>query len=118
MPIGKHVGSGRACLVFLGHYHLTLAGGAGGLERVMADQTLLVYSAWWCQYCVLLKLRLRLAGINYESVEVGGDRAAAEFCRAANGGKQIVPTVRFPDGSTLTNPSLSSVRAKLRDSSE
>ena len=84
----------------------------------MADQTVFVYSTWWCQYCVMLKLRLRMAGISYESVEVGRDPSAAEFCKAANGGKQIVPTVRFPDGSTLTNPSISSVRAKLRDSSE
>lgn len=84
----------------------------------MAEQTISVYSAWWCQHCVVLKLRLRLAGITYESVEVGGNPDAAEFCKSANGGKQIVPTVRFPDGSTLTNPSITSVRAKLRDSSK
>jgi mycoredoxin len=30
-----------------------------------------------------------------------------------NGGNQTVPTVQFPDGSALTNPSLAQVKAKL-----
>ncbi len=30
----------------------------------------------------------------------------------ANGGNAIVPTVRFPDGSTLTNPTIAQVRAQ------
>ena len=83
-----------------------------------ADQMITIYSAWWCQYCVTLKLRLKLAGIDYQSVEVGRDPDASAFCRAANGGKQIVPTVLFPDGSTLTNPTISSVLSKLNTSSD
>jgi mycoredoxin len=86
------------------------------MGRVTTDQMITVYSAWWCQYCANLKLRLKVARIDYEAIEVGRDPDASAFCRAANGGKKILPTVRFPDGSTLTNPSVSSVRAKLRDS--
>ena len=32
---------------------------------------------------------------------------------AVNGGNAVVPTVLFPDGTTLTNPSLAQVRAQL-----
>jgi len=32
---------------------------------------------------------------------------------SANGGNQTVPTVVFPDGSALTNPSLGQIKARL-----
>jgi len=32
---------------------------------------------------------------------------------SVNGGNQTVPTVRFPDGTALTNPTLIQVREKL-----
>ena len=32
---------------------------------------------------------------------------------SVNGGNQTVPTVKFADGSTLTNPSAGEVKAKL-----
>jgi mycoredoxin len=34
---------------------------------------------------------------------------------SANGGNQTVPTVRFPDGSTLTNPTIVQVKAQLQE---
>ena len=36
----------------------------------------------------------------------------------ANGGNQTVPTVRFSDGSALTNPTVRQVRAKLDELAE
>ena len=36
-----------------------------------------------------------------------------QFVESVNGGNQTVPTVRFPDGSALTNPSMAEVTAKL-----
>ena len=32
---------------------------------------------------------------------------------SVNGGNQTVPTVRFPDGSALTNPSIKQVKDQL-----
>ncbi len=32
---------------------------------------------------------------------------------SVNGGNQTVPTVRFPDGSALTNPSIVEVKQRL-----
>jgi mycoredoxin len=32
---------------------------------------------------------------------------------SVNGGNQTVPTVVFPDGSAVTNPSLAEVKARL-----
>ena len=38
---------------------------------------------------------------------------SADFVMGVNGGDRTVPTLLFPDGSTLTNPRLAAVRDKL-----
>jgi mycoredoxin len=74
---------------------------------------LTMYSTSWCGYCVRLKSQLDRAGIRYREINIEQDPAAAEFVMQVNGGNQTVPTVRFPDGSALTNPSIVQVRERL-----
>ena len=75
--------------------------------------TLTMYSTPWCGYCRRLKSQLAREGIEYAEVDIEQDPQAADFVMSVNGGNQTVPTVRFPDGSALTNPSIADVRAKL-----
>ena len=75
--------------------------------------TLTMYSTTWCGYCRRLKSQLAREGIEYAEVDIEHDADAADFVMSVNGGNQTVPTVRFPDGSALTNPSIADVRAKL-----
>jgi mycoredoxin len=56
---------------------------------------------------------LEAAGIAYHEVDIEQDAAAAEFVGSVNGGNKTVPTVKFTDGSTLTNPGANEVKAKL-----
>lgn len=77
----------------------------------MADFTL--YSTGWCGFCRRLKMQLDEAGITYDEVDIERDPAAAQFVEGVNNGNQVVPTLRFADGSTATNPSLADVRARL-----
>lgn len=77
----------------------------------MADFTL--YSTGWCGFCRRLKLQLDEAGIAYDEVDIERDAGAAQFVEGVNNGNQVVPTLRFVDGSTATNPSLAEVRARL-----
>jgi len=51
--------------------------------------------------------------IAYDEVDIELDPAAAEFVGSVNGGNRTVPTVKFSDGSTMTNPSAAQVTAKL-----
>ena len=74
---------------------------------------LTVYSTTWCGYCHRLKSQLDREGIAYEVVDIEQEPAAAEFVMSVNGGNQTVPTVRFDDGSALTNPTLNQVKAQL-----
>lgn len=73
----------------------------------------IMYTTSWCGYCFRLKKALKAEGIAYTEVDIETDPAAAEFVASVNGGNETVPTVKFPDGSTLTNPSVSEVKEKL-----
>ena len=76
-------------------------------------ESLVMYSTVWCGYCKRLKTMMKAAGIPFTEVDIEHDPAAAAFVMGVNGGNQTVPTVKFPDGSALTNPSLKDVQAKL-----
>lgn len=74
-----------------------------------------MYSTNWCGYCHRLKAQLDREGIGYEVVDIERDEAAAEFVMGVNGGNQTVPTIRFPDGSALTNPTIVQVKQRLAE---
>ena len=52
-------------------------------------------------------------GISYSEVNIEEVPDAAEYVMQVNGGNQTVPTVVFPDGSALTNPTVRQVKEKL-----
>lgn len=72
-----------------------------------------MYTTVWCGYCRRLKKQMERAGVDYSEVDIEADEAAARFVEQVNGGNRTVPTVLFPDGSALTNPTIAEVTAKL-----
>ncbi|HZN70487.1 MAG TPA: mycoredoxin [Micromonosporaceae bacterium] len=74
---------------------------------------LTMYSTSWCGYCHRLKAQFDRAGIGYEVIDIEVDSDAADYVMGVNGGNQTVPTVRFPDGSALTNPTIVEVQRRL-----
>ncbi len=72
-----------------------------------------MYTTKWCGYCYRLKAQLKLAGIAYDEVDIAQQPDAADLVASINDGNQTVPTVLFPDGSALTNPSVADVKAAL-----
>jgi mycoredoxin len=81
----------------------------------MTNTALTVYSTSWCGFCHRLKTALKANGISYDEIDIEQDPAAADFVGSVNGGNKTVPTVKFADGSTLTNPSANEVKAKLTE---
>jgi mycoredoxin len=74
---------------------------------------LTMYTTSWCGYCFRLKTALKSEGVSWTEVDIEGDPEAADFVMSVNGGNQTVPTVKFADGTTLTNPSAKAIKAKL-----
>ena len=79
----------------------------------MGMASLTMYSTPWCGYCQRLKAQLGRAGIEFDEVDIEQDQSAALFVETVNGGNQTVPTVVFPDGTALTNPSLKQITDKV-----
>jgi mycoredoxin len=78
-----------------------------------AAGSVVMFSTTWCGYCKSLKSQLDRAGVPYTEVNIEEVEGTAELVAAVNGGNQTVPTLVFPDGSTATNPSLSTVQLRL-----
>lgn len=77
--------------------------------------SLTMYTTTWCGYCYRLKTAMKSAGISFTEVDIEQDPAAAEFVGSVNGGNRTVPTVKFADGSTLTNPSWAQIEQKVAE---
>jgi mycoredoxin len=92
-----------------------IAARSNWLDLVMSDAPLTMYTTRWCGYCVRLKAMLKSGGIAYHEVNIEEDPAAAQFVSSVNGGNKTVPTVKFGDGSTLTNPNMAQVKQKLAE---
>jgi mycoredoxin len=78
-------------------------------------QPLTMYTTTWCAFCKRLKRQLAADGIEMVEVDIEQDPAAADYVMSVNGGFQTVPTVVFPDGSALTNPSAATVKERLQE---
>jgi mycoredoxin len=78
-------------------------------------QPLTMYTTPWCAFCKRLKRQLAADGIEMVEVDIEQDPAAADYVMSVNGGFQTVPTVVFPDGSALTNPSAATVKERLQE---
>src|SRR3954454_15167926 len=81
-----------------------------------APSTVTMYTTSWCGYCVRLKKLMQREGIEYAEVNIEIDESAADIVMQANGGNRTVPTLVFPDGAALTNPSIDQVKSQLAQS--
>ena len=74
---------------------------------------IVLYSVKWCSDCVRAKKVLAENNIEYLDVNIDKDSKAAEFVKEVNGGSRSVPTIIFPDGAVLVEPSKKELIAKF-----
>lgn len=72
-----------------------------------------MYGAPWCPDCKRAKQFLNEQRIPYAWHDIDEDEAARRYLEQVNHGKQIIPTIVFPDGSLLVEPSNAELAAKL-----
>lgn len=84
-------------------------------KEAAVPEPLTMYTTPWCGFCRRLKGQLAREGIEVREVDIEADPAAADYVMSVNGGNQTVPTVLFPDGSALTNPSVAQVKSRLTE---
>jgi glutaredoxin-like protein len=80
----------------------------------MASDTIItVYGTTWCFDCVRSRKYLDKHKIPYKWINVDRDLEASTFVRRVNNDMRMVPTIAFPDGSTLAEPSNQQLAEKL-----
>jgi mycoredoxin len=74
---------------------------------------IIVYATAWCPDCRRARFFLKRNNIPCEEIDIDQNPEAAEIVKGLNGGNRSVPTLVFPDGSILVEPSNSELAAKL-----
>jgi len=78
----------------------------------MTDQ-IIVYSTVWCPDCKQAKKFFNDHRIQYTNIDIEKDAQAMRFVEEVNEGMRIIPTIVFPDGSILTEPTNAELAKKL-----
>lgn len=80
----------------------------------MSNKKIIFYGADWCPDCRRSKQFLDGRGVAYEYINIEEDPDAAEKVDKINNGNQSIPTIVFPDGKILIEPSDKELEKALR----
>ncbi len=80
-----------------------------------AEPEIKLYGAEWCPDCHRSRNYLDGRSVAYEYINVDGDDEAQAYVKQVNDNRLIIPTIVFPDGSVLAEPSNAELARKLRD---
>ena len=72
-----------------------------------------VYGAVWCGDCHRSSRLLEKYGVPYQWIDIDERPEFQEMVRWYNSGKQIIPTIVFDDGTFLSEPTDTLLKAKL-----
>ena len=83
------------------------------LQPPQTAEKIKMYATTWCGDCRLAKRWFDSHGIAYDYINIEEDDEAAELVLKVNKGMRSVPTIIFPDGSVLVEPSPRELAAKF-----
>ena len=73
-----------------------------------------MYTTNWCADCFRAKKIFQSMNLTYEEIDITNDEDATELVIRLNNGNRSVPTIVFPDGTILTEPSTVTLVQKLQ----
>lgn len=79
----------------------------------MQPSEIIVYSTVWCPDCKRAKQFFGEQRIAYTNVDIEQNKKAMAFVEKINDGMRIIPTIIFPDGEVLVEPSNAQLAQKL-----
>ena len=80
----------------------------------MTDDKIRVYGTSWCPDTARARQCLNRLRIVYSFCDIEKDKEGCALVEKINSGKRTVPTIIFPDGSILIEPSTSVLEEKLK----
>jgi mycoredoxin len=82
-----------------------------GVKRRM--EKIKMYGTTWCGDCARAKQVFSRMKVPFDWIDITEDEKACDYVLKVNGGSQSVPTILFPDGSVLVEPSNAELEKKL-----
>jgi glutaredoxin-like protein len=82
-------------------------------KKNMVSDKIIMYGTTWCPDCRRAKQCLEKHGVAYEWTNIEEDTEARAKVIEINHGNRSVPTIVFPDGSVLVEPSNAELEKKL-----
>ncbi|RME87817.1 MAG: FAD-dependent oxidoreductase [Anaerolineae bacterium] len=79
----------------------------------LTPSSIVVYSTVWCPDCKRAKQFFGEQRVPYINVDIEQDPKGMAFVEKINDGKRIIPTIVFPDGEVLIEPSNAELAEKL-----
>ena len=77
------------------------------------ENVIIIYGTKWCPDCHRSKKVLRARDIPFEYIDINRCAESRAYVEKVNNGYRSVPTILFPDGDILVEPSNSALNAKL-----
>jgi mycoredoxin len=84
----------------------------------MTETILTVYGTKWCGDCRRTQRFLEDYRIDYQFINIDTDKKGEQYVLKVNRGLRSVPTIVFPDGSILVEPSNTQLAEKLQIASQ
>lgn len=78
----------------------------------MSEQQITMYGTPWCGDCYRARRFFDANDIAYEYINIVMNRDAARIVEEINGGNRSVPTIIYPDGTVLVEPSIAQLEAQ------
>lgn len=82
-------------------------------QHTLSPTKIVMYTTEYCSDCMRAKKFFEENNITYELIGLENDPEATEFVVQINNGSRSVPTIIFPDGSILVEPSWEELRQKF-----
>jgi glutaredoxin-like protein len=79
----------------------------------MSASGITLYGTNWCSDCKRAKQFFGEQRVHYDFVDIEDDAEAMAYVEEVNDGKQVIPVIRFEDGSLLVEPSNADLAEKL-----
>jgi mycoredoxin len=79
----------------------------------MSVDKIKLYGTSWCGDTRRTRIFLETNHIDFEWIDIDNDSVGAKRVEEINNGYRSVPTLVFPDNSTLTEPSIYELSKKL-----
>ena len=79
----------------------------------MADTRIQVYGTSWCPDPARARQCLNRLRVPYSFCDIEKDKEGCAFVEKVNAGKRCVPTIVYPDGTILIEPSTNRLEQKL-----